>query len=316
VKVSVVIPLYNKAATIGRTLRSVAAQTFADFEILVVDDGSTDGGDETAESFPDARLRVIRQANAGPGPARNRALAEARGELVAFLDADDEWLPGFLEKSVGRLELHPKIAAVASGYLKYPEAESQESFWRRRGLQETAYRLTPEMAPQFVVYLLAYLSPWNTVARTAVVRRHGGFFDRWKCLYAEDAFLWLKVLLNEDVAIFFEPLVAFHTEASGLSHNLQRARPVEPMLRHPEDIVAACPPNLVPLLREVLALRAIKTASMLAYWGEWREAQELLRRFCGWNDWRRPRYAIARLAATPFGAVAGRAIRSARGQAW
>lgn len=312
-KITVIVPLYNKAATIERTLRSIAMQTLDDFEAIVVDDGSTDGGEKIVEAFGDGRIRLIRQANAGPGAARNRALAEARGAFVAFLDADDEWLPTFLAKSLGHLE-SSGVAAVASGYLKFPEGAPQTAMWRQRGLKETTYRLTADVDPQLVVFLLAYFSPWNTVARTEVVRRWGGFFDAWKCLYAEDSFLWLKVMLNEAVAVRFEPLVKFHTEASALSNNLKGARPVEPMLIQPEELQAACPAPLRGLLRDVLALRAMKTASMLAYWGQTREARALLGRFCGWRDWRRPQYGVARLAASGVGNAAGRAIRWARGQ--
>jgi glycosyl transferase family 2 len=312
-KVSVVVPLYNKAPTIQRTLDSILGQTFADFELIVVDDGSTDGGAEVVEGCRDPRVRLIRQSNAGPGAARNRALAEANGQYAAFLDADDEWLPQFLHKSIALLEQFPQAAMVASGYFHHPEGESTEIMWRGRGLHEGIWRLEPHTSHQLAVHLLAYFSAWNTVARLEAVRGWGGFFSAWKCLYAEDSFLWFKILLNETVLVNLEPLVRFHTEASALSKNLPGPRPVEPMLLHPELLRQACPRHLQDLLEDILAVRALKTTCMLGYWGRWRDGRELLQRFCPWSTWRLPRFARAHLAASPFGAAAGKLWRLLRG---
>ena len=93
--ISVVIPLYNKEEQIADTLQSIFAQTFQDFEIVIVDDGSTDNSVEEVEKFDDSRIRLIHQTNAGVSAARNRGIEEARGELIAFLDADDEWKPEY-----------------------------------------------------------------------------------------------------------------------------------------------------------------------------------------------------------------------------
>jgi hypothetical protein len=305
-KVSVVIPLYNKAPYVQRALDSVLAQTFGDFEVIVVDDGSTDGGANVVRACADPRVRLIGQRNAGPGPARNRGIAEAGGEFLAFLDADDEWLPAFLEKSLAVLEQHgPSVASVSSGYLLWPAGERTDALWRGRRVTDGIYRVTDRFEPQFVVHLLAYLCPWNTVARAERVRHWGGFYARGKCLYGEDSYLWLKFLLNETIAIRQEPLVRFHTEASALSRNLAGPRPVEPILFDPGEVEAACPAPLRGLLHKVLAIRALKTACMLGYWGRWREARTLLRKFCPWSVWRLPRFGAAQVCATPLGAAAG-----------
>lgn len=114
--ISIVIPLYNKENTIARALDSVLAQTYQDFEVVVVDDGSTDGGVAVVEQYTAPRIRLIRQANAGVSAARNKGIAEAKGEYVAFLDADDEWLPEFLEEIVVLQREYPMCRAQATNY--------------------------------------------------------------------------------------------------------------------------------------------------------------------------------------------------------
>lgn len=101
------IPAYNAARYLERALRSVFEQSLPPDEIIVVDDGSTDGTPELLARFAD-RLRVLRQANAGPAAARNRGIEAAKGELICFQDADDEWLPEKLAKQVALLEARPE----------------------------------------------------------------------------------------------------------------------------------------------------------------------------------------------------------------
>lgn len=106
---TVVIPAFNSAWSIGRTIASVLAQTWRDFELIVVDDGSTDNVAETVAAFAEAdpRVRMVRQANRGLARARNRGIEEARSDAVALIDADDLWHPRFLEKLVAALEECP-----------------------------------------------------------------------------------------------------------------------------------------------------------------------------------------------------------------
>ena len=95
-KYSVVIPLYNKAECVKHTIESVLAQTIDDFEIVVIDDGSTDSGASVVQGINDNRIRLIQQENQGVSAARNTGISNAKGEIVAFLDADDIWMPDFL----------------------------------------------------------------------------------------------------------------------------------------------------------------------------------------------------------------------------
>ena len=97
-KISVVIPLYNKGFIISETLNSVLAQTFKDFEVIIVNDGSTDNGFEIVSQYTDNRIRLYNQENKGAAAARNLGIEKATGELIAFLDADDYWYPNHLEE--------------------------------------------------------------------------------------------------------------------------------------------------------------------------------------------------------------------------
>jgi glycosyltransferase involved in cell wall biosynthesis len=114
--VSVVVPLYNKARHIRRALDSVLAQSMQDFEVIVVDDGSTDGGGDVVREMNDARIRLIAQENRGVSAARNRGIRESSFEWVAFLDADDEWSPSFLETVTGLRARHPEAGMFATAY--------------------------------------------------------------------------------------------------------------------------------------------------------------------------------------------------------
>lgn len=310
-RVSVVVPQYNKAPYIGRTLDSIAAQTFTDFEVIVVDDGSTDQGVEIAASYGDARFRVFKQRNTGPGGARNRGLQEAGGELIAFLDADDAWLPRYLEQSVAMLDgAGADVASITTGYIEQPAGISRDGLWKARGITAGVHRVDAGTSPQRLVSMLAYMTPCTTIARASILRRWNGFYSATKCLYGEDAFLWLKVLLNHPVAFDLQPLVHIHTDASALGVGRSGARPIEPFLASPEQIETCCPASLQPLLAGFLATRAFKTACVLGYWGEWRAARSLVRRHYSAGAWRLPYFAPALVCSSPLGGWLGHLLRT------
>jgi hypothetical protein len=312
--VSIVIPLFNKERTVERALRSVVAQSYADFEVIVVDDGSTDRSAEFAKRVKDRRIRIISTPNHGPGAARNRGVAESRGEIVAFLDSDDEWLPHYLAHALTTLErCGSTTGAAVVGYELFPRGSSTETMWRRRGLQSSAIKVSPTTPPELVIALVAFMSPWNTIVRRAVFERWGGFCDTPGVRYAEDSHLWLKLVMNTAIGVSLTPPCArYHTEDSELVPQRSGPRPVEPYLLDPRPLIAACPPDLVSLLHEVLARRALKTACMLGYWGRWREARCLVGAFRAPRRYRSQLFLPAHIAATPLALPAGAAIRAAR----
>lgn len=108
--VSVIMAAYNAEEHVGPALESILSQEYEPLEVVVVDDGSTDGTGEVVRSFPD--VRYVRQENSGPAAARNRAFVESRGELVAVLDSDDLMAPGRLRKQAEHLRAHPEVGAV------------------------------------------------------------------------------------------------------------------------------------------------------------------------------------------------------------
>lgn len=117
-KITVLIPLYNKEADIAQTLDTVLQQTMDDFELLVIDDGSTDGGLQVVKSLQDPRIRVIAQENSGVAKTRNKGVREARSNWVAFMDADDFWHPFHLEQLLEIQRRHPEARWVGCAYEK------------------------------------------------------------------------------------------------------------------------------------------------------------------------------------------------------
>ena len=124
--VSVVIPVYNGERYLAQAIQSVLDQTYKNFELIVVDDGSTDSSAAIAKSFGDSRLRYHYQKNSGASRARNTGIELTRGSLIAFLDSDDIWLPQKLEKQIACLETHNEIGAVYCWYRVLAAGKSRE----------------------------------------------------------------------------------------------------------------------------------------------------------------------------------------------
>jgi glycosyltransferase involved in cell wall biosynthesis len=219
--VSVIIPAYRAEATIGRALRSVAAQTSPPREVIVVDDGSPDGTSATAEAcrtgMGDIALKVVRQQNAGAGAARNRAVQEASSTFVAFLDADDEWLPGKLERSFDILN-NDKLDLVSHNY----DAVAPDG---SVSLVNCAARFREGTDPFAMLYRKGYLATSTLITRRDLIAAAGGFDTT--LANAQDFDLWLAILQDRKLAfeVFDEALTRYHvTEGSITAHTERRIR--------------------------------------------------------------------------------------------
>ncbi|MES2124553.1 MAG: glycosyltransferase family A protein [Gemmatimonadota bacterium] len=173
-RITAVIPAFNAAASIGSAIRSVLAQSRVPDELIVVDDGSTDGTPELAEA---AGARVIRQANAGPGAARNAGIASAEADWIALLDADDAWRPDRIERQLAALEAD-RVAVVYSGH-------------------EVADGRKPPMPPAAMDFAALWERnriPTSTVMlRKAAWEEVGGFDESRDLIGVEDYNLWLRL---------------------------------------------------------------------------------------------------------------------------
>src|SRR5689334_9876959 len=181
-RVSVVIPAYNAAEFINETLDSVLAQTFSEFEVIVVNDGSPDTDDleRALERYPE-KLHYIKQANQGAAAARNTGIKAARGEFVAFLDADDTWLPKFLEKQLELLQRTHADFVYADALLTGDSPLAGRTFMQvqpSRG-EVTAASLLSVQVTVLTSTVLARKEPIVAVGMFDVTLRRGHDFELW-----------------------------------------------------------------------------------------------------------------------------------------
>lgn len=165
--VSVIIPIYNSASTILKTIDSVRQQTYSDFEIIVINDGSTDQTLEILATIQDPRLKVFSYENGGVASARNRGIAQSIGTFLSFLDADDSWSPDKLELQLAMLQSHPE-AAVAYSWTRFMN-EINATFQDDVSIYFTGNVLPPLLLRNFIA------SGSNILVKREAVARVGGF---------------------------------------------------------------------------------------------------------------------------------------------
>ncbi len=287
-QVAVVIPLYNKAAFIARTLTSVLNQIHPPSEIIVVDDGSKDDSVSVVEAWliehqaqlTDAKikLQIIKQAQAGPGAARNRGAEQAKTSLLAFLDADDEWMPSFLAEATIALENHPDCVLAAFGQFRGSEKSDLAKRFQLLGIRSGPWRLPLDLSPQVMKPTVDFVFSGATVIRRSVFEALGGFYSQEGCTYGEDTYFWLQAQLRYPIYRDPQALMWYHTECSSLGI-WNRQAPVNPILSQPEALRRSCPGEYGLFLERYLAQLAIITARRFASYGDRETARTLLERF-------------------------------------
>jgi glycosyltransferase involved in cell wall biosynthesis len=286
-QVSVIIPLYNKGKYISRALDSVFAQTYQDYEIIVVDDGSNDNGPDVVKQYKDPRLRLIQQDNAGPGAARNRGVGETTGPYVAFLDADDEWMQAFLQKSLNALKNNPDCALSATGwYQDYCSFYSSQGpidmvqvFRNISGIDRGPWILSKNASDLELQHMLDMIWTCSVVCRRDVFLRYGGFYNKSRCVYGEDHYLWIQMAFNHEIYRIMEPLAWYHNSVSDLTYGGFKYRPLDPCMTDPDPIRANCLSEHRQSLERWFAQYALIHAHICASYGKINEASYLLRAF-------------------------------------
>jgi glycosyltransferase involved in cell wall biosynthesis len=210
--ISVIIPLYNKEKYIKSAIESVLTQN-ADFhEIIVVDDGSTDAGPDMVKSITDPRVRVIRQPNAGPSAARNTGIVQSSGDYLAFLDADDLYLDGFLSTIMRMIELYPQAGIYATSYFQLRD-NSFTATPKATGISPTD---DPQLLDDFFRSWRksSLFSTSSVCIRLTALREKKIKFPVGERL-GEDQEVWFRLAEEYPVAYCRRPLSAYNTNVSG-----------------------------------------------------------------------------------------------------
>ena len=211
--ISVVIPLYNKESCIRKTIDSILSQSFRDFEIVIVDDGSSDGSAKIVSSIPDDRIRLITKVNGGPSSARNRGIEEAKGDYVAFIDADDIWSPDYLKEMVDLMADFPDAVIWGFNYSMIQDGQVKNSTVEEyRGYVSERWDYFP-----------FFFSSSSTCCRRSTLIELGGFDERM--VYGEDIDMWFRLLLRGE-GVLDTRVLAFYNK-DGEDSLTQHRMPLE-----------------------------------------------------------------------------------------
>lgn len=265
-RVSVIIPTYNRADLIGQTLQSVLAQTYTEFEILVVDDGSTDGTVGLLNTYDQPQVRIIRQANQGEGMARNAGIRAARGEYLAFVDSDDLWEPTKLERQMDILGRSKERSwAFCDAYVF--ESETGRKLYTFSQRCHTSTNFTPQK-----LLLCDYIASPTPVIHSSIFEEVGLFNTS---PIAADWDMWLRIASRYPIHFVSDVLAGYRIHGGMVSRNQSPLRMHYYCVETIERAATLIPDVYGPVRRRALSAQARRTGRMFVSRGQLREARAL-----------------------------------------
>jgi glycosyltransferase involved in cell wall biosynthesis len=212
--VSVIIPTYQRGHIVGQAINSVLAQTYSDYEIIVINDGSQDNTSQVLAQFSEHNIITIHQANQGLSAARNAGIRSARGKYIAFLDDDDLWEPQKLEKQIPVLEANPHLGLIYSDSLFFSDKYGLFS-----GSYNTAFP-TPNLQVLWTLFRYNYIPVPTVVVRRDCLDKVGLFDETLKS--CEDYDLWLRLIEKFPIYFLNQPLARYRQSPNNLSGNKEQ----------------------------------------------------------------------------------------------
>ncbi len=205
---SVIIPLYNKAPYVRKTVESILGQTFSDYELIIIDNGSTDGSSEIVADISDSRIRIVRlEENVGVSNARNKGVSLSTAPYITFLDADDWWEPTFLEEMAGLIERHPGAGIYGTGYYI---VKNGKKWLAPIGIDSDFTEGEINYCAVYAKTLCMPLTSITVAMPRAIFDETGGFKPHLKL--GEDFDLWVRIALNHKVVFLNKPLSNYNQD--------------------------------------------------------------------------------------------------------
>ncbi len=227
-KVSVIMPTFNRAAYLQEAIESVLEQTYIDYELIIIDDGSVDNTKEVCAKYGE-KVRYLYQENKGSPSARNYGISQARGKYIALLDDDDRWVPHKLQIQVDFMEKHPELAFICSSAYVIDQVDNATKFF---GVSSSENSFDHLILGNFVFHL-------TVLAKKEIILEIGGYDTN--LLLCQDYDLWLRIAKKHPFCCIDEPLAYYRIHPQNISHKVEAALANEEEILRKKELMSDLP---------------------------------------------------------------------------